>query len=226
MEIRNFFVEKGQGEALILLHGNGEDSSYFVAQIEEFSKYYHVYALDTRGHGRSPRGRAEFTIRQFAEDLKAFFDRQGIEKAHVLGFSDGANIAMIFALRYPQLVDRLILNGGNLNGRGVKDSVQLPIVMGYKLALKSAARSDSARRKAELLGLMVNDPDIEPAELFNIKAKTLVLAGDRDMIKEDHTRLISCCIPNGELCIIKGDHFIAANATEEYNQVVLEFLRS
>lgn len=225
MNIRNFYIEKGQGEALILLHGNGEDSSYFAAQIEEFSRFYHVYAIDTRGHGRSPRGSADFTIRQFAEDLKRFFDRQGIEKAHILGFSDGANIAMIFALRYPRLVDRLILNGGNLNGNGVRASVQLPIVMGYRLAMKSAAKSDSARKKAELLGLMVNDPDIEPTELFNIKAKTLVLAGDRDMIKEEHTRLIACCIPNSELCIIKGDHFIAAKAPAEYNQAVLDFLR-
>lgn len=226
MEIKNFFIEKGQGEALVLLHGNGEDSSYFAAQIGEFSKYYHVYAVDTRGHGRSPRGGADFTIRQFAEDLKAFFEQQGIEKAHVLGFSDGANIAMIFALRYPQLVDRLILNGGNLNGRGVRASVQLPIVMGYKLASKNAAKSDSARKNAEMLGLMVNDPDIEPVELFDIRAKTLVLAGDRDMIKEEHTRLIASCIPKGELCILKGDHFIAAKDPEEYNHTVLDFLKS
>lgn len=224
MKINNFFIEKGQGEKLVLLHGNGEDSSYFEAQTREFSKYYHVYAVDTRGHGRSPRGQAEFSIRQFAEDLKAFFEQQGIEKAHILGFSDGANIAMIFAMRYPQLVDRLILNGGNLNGRGVKDLVQLPIVMGYKLALKSAAKSDSARRKAELLGLMVNDPNIEPTELFNIKAKTLVLAGDHDMIKDEHTRLIASCIPDAELCILRGDHFIAAKAAEEYNHAVLHFL--
>lgn len=225
MRIKNFYIEKGQGEELVLLHGNGEDSSYFAAQIEEFSQYYHVYALDTRGHGRSPRGCAEFTIRQFAEDLKSFFDEHGIERAHVLGFSDGANIAMIFALRYPQLVDRLILNGGNLNGRGVRTSVQLPVVIGYKIASRFASRSEGARKNAELLGLMVNDPDIEPAELFDIRAKTLVIAGDRDMIKEEHTRLISCCIPNGELCIIRGDHFIAAKAPEEYNRAVLEFLK-
>lgn len=209
---------------LILLHGNGEDSTYFTAQIEFFSRYYHVYALDTRGHGQTPRGTAPFTIRQFAGDLRDFFTEQGIERAHVLGFSDGANIAMIFALRYPQLVDRLILNGGNLSGRGVHSSVQLPIVAGYKIASRLARRNAGAKKKAELLGLMVNDPDIEPAELFDIKAKTLVLAGDKDMIKPQHTRLISQCIPGSELCIIKGDHFIAAKRPAEYNRAVLEFL--
>lgn len=224
MKINNYFVEKGQGEVLVMLHGNGEDSNYFAAQTEEFSRYYHVYALDTRGHGRSPRGHAPFTIRQFAEDLKAFFDEHGIERAHVLGFSDGANIAMIFAMRYPQLVDKLILNGGNLSSRGVKSSVQLPVEMGYKIASHFARKSESARKNAEMLGLMVNDPDIEPAELFDIKAKTLVLAGDRDMIKQEHTVLISRCIPDAQLCIMKGDHFIAARAAAEYNRIVLDFL--
>ena len=82
---------------------------------DEFSKHYQVYAVDTRGHGKTPRGIEPFTIRQFAEDLLGFMDEYQIEKAHILGFSDGANIAMIFAIRYPERVDRLILNGGNLD---------------------------------------------------------------------------------------------------------------
>ena len=64
-----------------------------------------MIALDTRGHGKSPRGDKPFTIRQFAEDLRAFLDEQGIERADLLGFSDGGNIALIFAMRYPQRVD-------------------------------------------------------------------------------------------------------------------------
>ncbi len=69
--MNNYFVEQGSGYPLILLHGNGEDGSYFVHQIAEFSRTYHVFAVDTRGHGKSPRGDAPFTIRQFADDLKA-----------------------------------------------------------------------------------------------------------------------------------------------------------
>lgn len=78
MDIKNFYIEKGCGEPLILLHGNGEDSSYFASQLDVFAQKFHVYALDTRGHGKSPRGDAPFTIRQFADDLLAFMNERGI----------------------------------------------------------------------------------------------------------------------------------------------------
>ena len=224
MDIEHYFVTLGHGKPLILLHGNGEDSSYFKGQIDEFSKHYQVYAVDTRGHGKTPRGIEPFAIRQFAEDLLGFMDGHQMEKAHILGFSDGANIAMIFAIRYPERVDRLILNGGNLDSRGVKRSTQIPIEMGYKIARKFANKSDSARRNAEMLGLMVNDPNIMPEELSAIKAKTLVVAGTNDMIREEHTRLIASGIPDAELVLIKGNHFIANKEPEAFNRVVLSFL--
>lgn len=210
----------------MLLHGNGENSGYFKFQLEEFSKYYHVCAIDTRGHGKTPRGTAPFTISQFADDLKVFLDGQGIKKTHILGFSDGANIAMVFAMRYPQYVDKLILNGGNLNGAGVKLSVQLPIVLGYYTASLFAKRSEGARANAEMLRLMVNDPAIKLAELAKIRAETLVIAGTHDMIRDSHTRLIARSIGNSRLEIIDGDHFIAANRHEAFNPIVLAFLDS
>ena len=66
MDIQHHYIEKGQGEPLILLHGNGENCDYFKGQIEAFARCFHVYAPDTRGHGKTPRGNAPFTIRQFA----------------------------------------------------------------------------------------------------------------------------------------------------------------
>ena len=210
----------------MLLHGNGENSGYFHYQLEEYSKHYHVYAPDTRGHGRTPRGTAPFSISQFADDLKGFLDEKGIEKAHILGFSDGANIAMVFALRYPQYVDKLILNGGNLNGAGVKARVQLPIILGYRIASLFAKKSDDAKANAEMLGLMVNDPSLKPAQLASIRAETLVIAGTKDMIKDSHTRLIARSIPKSRLEIIEGDHFIAANRHEIFDPIVLDFLKS
>ena len=83
MEIKHHYIEQGEGFPLILLHGNGEDAGYFVHQMEPFSKHFRVLAIDTRGHGQTPRGSAPFTIRQFAEDLLEFMDQQSIEKAHV-----------------------------------------------------------------------------------------------------------------------------------------------
>ena len=226
MDIEHFFVEKGTGTPLILLHGNGESSDYFRGQLDAFAGLFHVYAIDTRGHGRTPRGEAPFTIRQFADDLLEFMDEHKIAKAHVLGFSDGANIAMVFAIRHPDRVGRLILNGANLNAGGVKRSVQIPIELGYRIARCFSGKSDSARRNAEMLGLMVNEPNVSPGELAGIRAKTLVIAGTRDMIREAHTRLIAESIPDAELVFVKGDHFIANRHPAEFNRAVLDFLQS
>lgn len=226
MDITHFYVEKGQGDPLILLHGNGEDHTYFDHQIEVFAQHYHVYALDTRGHGQTPRGTRPFTIRQFADDLLAFMDARHIERAHLLGFSDGGNIAIIFALRYPERVDRLILNGANLDTAGVKRRIQIPIEIGYRIARLFAKRSTSAQQHADLLGLMVNDPNIPVESLARIQAKTLVIAGTNDMIKERHTRLIAANIPDAQLVIIQGNHFIANKQSEAFNRAVLHFLRA
>ena len=206
MDIQQYYIEKGQGEeTIILLHGNGEDCTYFVGQIDEFARRYHVYAIDTRGHGRT-------------------MDLHHIAKAHILGFSDGGNIAMIFALRHPERVDRLILNGANLNARGVKFLTQFPIEVGYRIARLFARWSAKARANAEMLGLMVNDPNVAPSELAAIRARTLVIAGTHDMIKDAHTRLIAQSIPGAELVLIDGSHFIAYEKPEEFNRAVLVFL--
>lgn len=225
MDAALYCQEKGKGRPLILLHGNGEDGSYFKNQLEYFSRSYRVIAADTRGHGKSPRGTAGFTIGQFAEDLKKLMDRLDIEKAAVLGFSDGANIAMRFALKYPGRLDALILNGGNLDARGIKPSVQLPIEIGYRIAKLFAGKSEEAKRNMELLGLMVNEPNIRPEELRLIKVPALVIAGTRDMVKRGHTEMIAKSIPNAKLAIIKGDHFIANKEPERFNREIEGFLR-
>lgn len=224
MDIALHYVEQGHGAPLILLHGNGEDHTYFEKQIAYFSKRYRVIAVDTRGHGASPRGDAPFTIRQFAEDLRSFMDRHAIARAHLLGFSDGGNIALVFALKYPERVGRLILNGANLDASGVRPSVQLPIEFGYRIASLFARRNPKAKRNAELLGLMVNDPNVRPEELKGLRNRTLVIAGTKDMIKEAHTRLICECLPEGELVLLPGDHFIAHKNAQAFNEAVERFL--
>ena len=224
MDISLNYYEQGSGFPLILLHGNGEDMTYFAHQVDDFSQEFRVLAVDTRGHGRTPRGEAPFTIRQFAEDLKAFMDSHDIEKAHVLGFSDGGNIAMCFALKYPERVEKLILNGANLYPRGVKAYAQIPITLGYYAAKMFSGKNTEAKRQAELLGLMVNDPYIKPRELAAITHPTLVIAGDRDLIKEKHTKLIYESLPNGQLAIVPGSHAVAAENPEAFNEVVWRFL--
>ena len=219
MDIELHFTEQGSGEPLVLLHGNGEDSSYFVNQIEAFKGSFRVLALDTRGHGKSPRGTAPFTLEQFRDDLDAFLVAHGIGQAHLLGFSDGANIALLYALAHPEKVKSLVLNGGNLFPEGLADGVRQEDAASLKAAL---AAGDT--RQVELLRLMTEEPHIAPDQLASLKAPALVVAGTEDMILESHTRLIAESIPQAELAIIEGDHFVAAGNPEAFDRIVGDFL--
>lgn len=132
-----------------------------------------------------------------------------------------------------------MLNGANLYSAGVKPSVQIPIILEYRITSFLAGRKKAggkkkgkqeAARKAELLGLMVNDPDIRPEELSEnrdpefIRIPKLVIAGDKDMIKDEHTRLIYASLPNAQIRVMKGSHFIAKESPDEFNRIVDEFL--
>ena len=143
----------------------------------------------------------------------------------ILGFSDGANIAMKFAMKHPEMVKALILNGGNLDPTGVKRTVQIPIEIGYKIAKRFAHKSADARRNSEMLGLMVNEPNIKPSELSLITMPVLVICGTKDMIKESHTKEIAEHLPNATLTIIPGNHFIANKNPGAFNQAVEAFLK-
>lgn len=226
MEHALYYQEKGTGQPFLLLHGNGEDGTYFRHQIAFFSDRYRMIAVDTRGHGKSPRGNAPFTMEQFAQDLNELMTKLEIPKAIILGFSDGANIAMKFALRYPDKIEALILNGGNLDTKGIKRTVQIPIEIGYRMARLFSKKSEEAKRHMELLGLMVHEPDLKPDALHAIQAPTLVIAGTNDMVKRSHTEEIAKNIPNAKLSIIQGDHFIANKEPVTFNKEVEHFLKT
>ena len=224
MDIQLNYTIAGTGFPLVMLHGNGEDHTYFKRQMEPFSEQYQVIALDTRGHGRSPRGTAPFTLEQFAEDLKGFLDSREIRRCHLLGFSDGANIALLFALKYPDYVEKLVLNGADLYPSGVKLSTQIPIVLGWGLLQVIRRLDKKAKPKWELLDLMTTQPHIRPEALSALSMPALVVAGERDMIRDSHTRLIARSIPGSQLAILPGDHFVARRNWQAFNPVVLEFL--
>ena len=219
MDIQLHYTEHGSGEPLILLHGNGEESTYFEHQIAFFQDRYRVIAVDSRGHGGTPRGTAPLTLNQFANDLQTFMDEHNIDSAHILGFSDGANVAMLFALAHPTRVKSLILNGGNLFPEGLTEQTRCEIDEEFEQAV---ATNDESQ--LELLRLMIDEPHIDPAQLGELRMPTLVVAGTDDMIEEAHTRLIAESIPNAQLAIIEGTHFIAFEKPDAFNCIVSKFL--
>jgi len=224
MEFGLHYTEQGEGTPFLLLHGNGGRFAYFMHQITHFSNQYRVIAVDTRGHGESPRGDAPFSLTQFAEDLKCLLDTLKLKKVILLGFSDGGNIAMLFTLRYPEYVSCLILNGANFYPNGLKPTVRIPMLLGYIKTSCCSTISRRAKAKKELLGLMVKEPYISPEELHKIQVPTLVIAGDKDMIKQTHTEQLAAHIPNSRLVIMKGDHFIARKEPSVFNCEVEKFL--
>ena len=225
-DARIAYYEQGAGEPLVLLHGNGEDSTYFRRQIGIFAKRFRVIAMDSRGHGRSEHGTRGLSFALMADDLKALLEHLGISRAHVLGFSDGGNLSLLFALRYPQCVDKLILNGANVELlRGVKPYVQLPLYPVVGLLSLWGRFDEGARHKRDVLALMTKPYGVTMNDLPRITAPTLVIAGEHDLILECHTRAITAALPDSRLVILPGgDHFCAAGLPHQYNLAVLRFL--
>ena len=217
------YKKSGEGKPLILLHGNGGSSADFALQTNYFSGFREVISVDTRGHGNSPRGDVPMSFPQFAKDILAFLDEQEIEKADIIGFSDGANTAILFAAENPKRVGKLILCGACTSPKAVKRSVQIPIEIGYWIA--SRFKNPKARKNAEILGLMVNDFGISKEHLRQIQAETLVLAGTKDMIRESHTKMIAETIPQAKLMFLEGDHFLPMKRANAFNRAVEEFLK-
>lgn len=215
----------GQGVPLILLHGNGEDLHYFEYQIPLLSKYYKVIAIDTRAHGQSTDGKCPLNFTLLAEDVIAVMDELSIDKAHILGFSDGGNTALHIAITYPQRLISLILNGANLFPNGIKMNIRIVDLLYYSVCTIFSPFHPRIRKRREFLSLMVNHPHIMPQQLQQIQAPTLVIAGENDMIKTIHTELIAKSIPNSELIIIPdADHFAAKKMPEIFNPMILKFL--
>ena len=222
-----YFPADPQAPTLILLHGNGEDHPYFVKQIPAFSPHFRLVLMDTRGQGQSTGGDGELNFSVFAADLLALMDHLQIAKAHLLGFSDGGNLALTFALAHPERVQSLILNGANLEPGGVKLSTQLPIVLGYGCCRLLSPFSHKARQNGAVLGLMVNHPHIPPQALATLTMPALVIVGERDMIRDRHSQLIARSLPNAQFVRIPGgDHFCAAKCPEVFNHAVLSFLQN
>lgn len=222
-----YFPADPQAPTLILLHGNGENHTYFVKQIPAFSPHFRLVLMDTRGQGQSTGGDGELNFSVFAADLLALMDHLQIAKAHLLGFSDGGNLALTFALAHPERVQSLILNGANLEPGGVKLSTQLPIVLGYGCCRLLSPFSHKARQNGAVLGLMVNHPHIPPQALAVLTMPALVIVGERDMIRDRHSQLIARSLPNAQFVRIPGgDHFCAAKCPEVFNHAVLSFLQN
>lgn len=214
---------EGEGEALLLIHGNGEDMSTFDPIKDELLKNYKLISMDSRAHGRSQMGET-LSIPQIAYDAMMLLEHLHIQNASVVGFSDGANVAMEMAVNYRGHLNKMVLIGGNSEPKGVKTGVQILTVIQYFWNAFLGIFSKERKKKAKVIRLMTFEPHISENELKGITTPALVVAGDKDMIKDKHTRYLAQSISGAELRILKGSHFLINDAPEELLKVIGEFL--
>lgn len=191
---RLFYQESGQGRPLLLLHGNGEDHHIFDEIAPFLAAHFHIYAIDSRNHGQSAK-QEDYSYQSMADDIAAFIHTLSLPCPHLLGFSDGAIIALLLALKEPALLSHLALLGVNLSPQDFKEEIYQEIAEEY------AATHDP------LLALMLNEPQIELASLCHIKNPCFVIAGEHDIYKPQLFSDIAAALPNSQLQIMaRHDH--------------------
>lgn len=220
-----YYETYGSGEPLLLLHGNGQMIYAYLKQIPHFEKKYKVIAVDTRGQGKSKdfsTGPLSYDL--FAEDMKQLMDSLHIKKANILGWSDGGNTGLIMAQKYPKYVNKLAIMGANLfpTTEALPESVWTQL----KTAISQLqSRTDEASKmQVRLFTMLLNEPHLSFNDVKKIKAPTLVMAGETDMILESHTKAIAAAIPNSKLVIFKGaSHYAPVEVVREFNETISKF---
>lgn len=221
-----YYETYGKGRPLILLHGNNESISSFRNQIGPLSQYYKVIAIDTRGQGNSTNKKTSaYTYEQFAKDLEDVMNALSIKKASLLGWSDGGNTALLFSLRHPERLEKMIVMGANLfPGPNAIENNVIQLFEKRRDSLLHQADPESQNR-LRLTELVLKEPQIKPAALSTITIPVLVVAGQFDVVKKEHTELIHSHLKNSKLEIISGgDHYSPLKQTEIFNRIVLDFL--
>ncbi|RFA16316.1 alpha/beta hydrolase [Subtercola boreus] len=228
----------GSGEPLLLLHGGFASLEPLRPLAVALSADFEVHMYERPGHGRTPDRPGPYSYDEMVLDALAFLDASGVGAAHVVGFSDGANIALMLALGHPSRVLSLTAISGNLDPGGFIGTVaevdpeeEPPDWQGAERDDYDALSPDGPGHARTVIGklrwLWVTEPHIPPSALSVVTAPTLVISGDRDTIRVDHSALIAASIPGAELCIVPGStHGIIEERLDFVTFVVRDFLGS
>lgn len=202
--IRLAYCQHGSGPDLLLLHGNSESKRIFLAyQLEHFAAF-RTFALDTRGHGQSRSKDVVLTFDQISDDVIAFCRAKGIERAFVIGYSDGGNTALMLAHKDPVRFPRLVAISPNYQVSGTTDGTLREIQRIYRL-MSLLKRAGLPMQKHLLrFDLMLRDMGISEEELQDIHTDLLILYAENDMIKEDHLQRLAGLVPGARLQKIMG----------------------
>src|SRR5260221_3857417 len=220
---RLYYEMMGAGRPLLLLHGGGTSvRGSFAKQLDIFAKSYSIVAPEQMGQGHTPDVDGPITYSGMADDTAALLEQLHLKDVDVVGWSDGGIIALMVAVRHPELVRRLAVSGGNFSlDRLPPDDLR-------QMREKEASNTGVHTVDAKLNHMWLTSPasaDLSPALLGTIHKRVLVMAGDHDLILPDHTIALYRALPDARLCILPGTpHGTFIQRPEWVNPIVLTFL--
>lgn len=227
--IEMYYETYGNGDPLLVIHGNGQSIADMHFQVAHFSKNYKVIVTDSRGHGKSGMGEGKLTYIQMMEDYNALMEHLNIKGANVLGWSDGGIQALLLAIQHPDKVSKMAVMGANLRpdetavNPWVGELLQ-PLSDTVDEMIANKDTSDDWQHHRQLLDLLMTQPDIPLESLQQIKTPVLVMAGDKDIIRSEHTLEIFENLPNAHMAILPGQtHWAPATDPVEFNALVERF---
>jgi pimeloyl-ACP methyl ester carboxylesterase len=219
----------GKGQPLLIIHGNGGSINNFIYQIPYFSKNYKVIIADSRAQGKSTDNEDSLTYEMMADDYAALLDAMKIDSACVIGWSDGGINGLLLAIRHPEKVKKLAITGANL----VPDTTAVPqqildmVQPAYSSLQEKKNKTQQEKKSFKLLSLLCTQPHISLNDLHTIKCPALVIGGDHDVIKEEHTLQIYKNIAKAYLWILPGSgHSTPIIYKDDFNKVVGRFFKN
>ena len=215
--LKMYYEMHGNGAPLVLIHGGGSTiQSTFGKILPMLSPYYKVIAVELQAHGRTGDRDSPETFEQDADDIAALLEYLHIDKAHLLGFSNGGHTAMQVAISHPAIVNKLVLvsmfykRDGAIPGffdsmpHATLDNIPAPLKTAYlqvnndPKGLQAMFNRDKER--------MVHFKDWPDEQIRSIQAPTFIIAGDHDVVTPAHAVKMAQLIPNSQLMILPGTH--------------------
>ena len=230
------YVVDGAGPALVLLHGGMSNRDDFDAQLAALVARYRVWRPDRRGHGATPDLPGPITYDNMADDTIAFLEAFVAEPAHLIGYSDGAMVALLVALRRPDLVRKLVLMGLYVNrdgevdwfGRYVRQATAADVPESLRRAYEDRS-PDGAEHfdvvAEKILHLWRTEPDLPVDSLRDLAVPTLLLQGDDDIVTLEHGVAMARAIPDVQLAVVPGtSHTVPYEKADLVARLFLDFL--
>ncbi len=216
--IRLYYEIYGEGNPLLVLHGNGGSISDAAPMYPELIKKYKVIAVDSRGQGNSSDNNEELTYDLMASDVNELLNKLNLDSVYIWGQSDGAILGLILAMNYPDKVKKVVAFGANIQS----DTLAIfPSI--YDHIIKTIKETKDVRIR-KWYTLMYTYPDIPFSDLHKIEAPVLIVAGDRDFIRPEHTLKLFQNIPNSQMCILPGaTHGASWEKLDVFMKIIEEF---